>query len=148
MEELTMEEIIKYSVRVLQDSFLFYRRVSKRVGSDLKTLTDELADRKAKQLRDLKNLLSDCIINNEDLGRTEDVETSPFDRFFENGNIPVHATPRDILAISLRRERILRETYDLILSLPLINTRVSRVIGNLRMNSSEQMASIENRLNG
>jgi rubrerythrin len=63
MEELTLEEIIKYSVRIQQDCFIFYRRIGKKLqGNELKNLTDDLADHSADRLSKLKNLLSECFL--------------------------------------------------------------------------------------
>jgi hypothetical protein len=148
MEELTLEEIIKYSMRVHQDSFIFYRRASKRVGNVLRPLTHALADDKAHQLKELKNLLSECIINEEDLSQTEDVETSSFDDILENGHVPIQATPRNVLCLILERENRLMSTYDLILGFRSINSRMYRVFEDLQSIACEKMPHIRKKLEG
>jgi rubrerythrin len=148
MEELTLEEIIKYSMRVHQDSFIFYRRASKRMGNDLRILANELADHKAQQLRELKDLLSECIINEEDLSQTEDVETSSFDEILENGHVPIQATPRDVLYLILEREKHLKSTYELILGFRSLNPRMHRVFEKLMSVACEQITHIRKKLEG
>ena len=128
MEELTLEELIRYTVLIQQDSFLFYRRAARILeGSELKPFTDELADFKARQLKQLKELLSECMLNEEESDYMIDVETDLFDEILDNGEIPAQSTPRDVLFRSLNRENRIAKTYGMILNLPLSEEKAHEV---------------------
>lgn len=147
MEELTVEEIIKYAVVVQQDSFIFYRKAAKRLmGNDLKQFTDIMADTSADHLMQLKNLLSECFLEGEDISSMQDVDTGPFDEVLENCDIPVQATPLDLLRISYRREQRVKKTYDTVLGLPALNSRVCRVFSDLRDSTECHLTDIRSRL--
>lgn len=147
MEELTVEELIKYAVRVQQDSFIFYRKAGKKLeGNQLKRFTDLLADNTAERLAALKNLLSECFLEGEDLSDMQAVDTSPFDDLLENGAIPFYATPVDLLRISYKREQSMKRTYDMILRLPLPGKRVSRVFNTLRSKAEHNLKDIQDQL--
>lgn len=147
MEELTTEEIIKYIVRVQQDSFIFYRKAGKfLIGNQLKRLTDRLADNSADLLMRLKDLLSQCFIDGEDLSTMQDVDTAPFADVLENWQIPFHATPKDLLYLSLERENQLKRTYEVVCDLPLSNERVRGMFQDLKKNAESQVTSINKRL--
>ena len=148
MEELTVEEIIKYAVRAQQYSFIFYRRAGKKLqGNRLKRITDNLADQSADRLNRLKALLSECFLEGEDLSDMQAVvDTSPFDDLLENGAIPFYATPVDLLRISYKREQSMKRTYDMILRLPLPGKRVSRVFNTLRSKAEHNLKDIQDQL--
>jgi rubrerythrin len=150
MEELTVEELIKYAVRVQQDSFIFYRKAGRKLeGNQLKRFTDLLADNTAERLAALKNLLSECFLEGEDLSDMQAVvDTSPFDDLLENGAIPFYATPVDLLRISYNREQSVKRTYDMILRLPLPSKRVSRVFNTLRSKAEHNLKDIQDQLRG
>jgi rubrerythrin len=96
MEELTLEELIKYTVRIQQDSFLFYRKAVRILeGNEMKTVIDELADFKADQLKQLKDLLSEYMLASENIDYMVDVDTDLFDDILDNGDMPAQATPRE-----------------------------------------------------
>lgn len=148
MEELTVEELIKYAVRVQQDSFIFYRKAGRKLeGNQLKRFTDLLADHTADRLAALKNLLSECFLEGEDLSAMEAVvDTTPFDDLLQNVAIPLYATPIDLLRISYEREQCMKRTYDMILQLPLPSKRVSRVFNNLRSTAENHLKDIQKQL--
>ena len=141
MEELTLEELIKYTVRIQQDSFLFYRKAARILeGNTMKPVTDELADFKADQLKRLKDLLSQYTVAAENIHIMLDVDTDLFDDILNNGNIPAQATPRDVLLLSLNREDRTATTYDMILALPDLEDRAEQVYGTLL---KDEMKTIE-----
>ena len=132
MEELTLEELIKYTVRIQQDSFLFYRKAARILeGNTMKPVTDELADFKADQLKRLKDLLGQYAVADENIDFMVDVDTDLFDDILNNGNIPAQATPRDVLLLSLNREDRTAMTYNMILGLPHLENRAEQVYGML-----------------
>jgi hypothetical protein len=125
MEELTLEELIKYAIRIQQDSFLFYRRASKMlVGNRLESITADMADFKALQLKQLKELLSECTLGVDDCDVMVEIDTTLIDEILENGEIPAQATPRDVLLLSLSREDKTQKTYSIVLAIPALHRRV------------------------
>ncbi len=147
MEELTVEEIIKYAVRAQQYSFIFYRRAGKNLqGNRLKRFTDNLADQSADRLNRLKALLSECFLEGEDLSTMQAVDTAPFDDILENGVIPIYATPIALLRLSYERELSMKRTYDMILELALPSKRVSTVFDSLRSSAEHHLEDIRNQL--
>ncbi len=147
MEELTIEEMIRYTVRIQQDSFLFYRKAAKLLeGNELKLFADSLADNKAYHLHELKNLLNECIVNGDDLGEMVDVDTTVFDEILEKGTIPVHATPVDVMCLSFTREKKTKKTYEMILKLPALHDKVSRVITALTEMQDRNMRDISTKI--
>jgi rubrerythrin len=146
MEELTLEELIRYTVLVQQDSFLFYRKAARILeGSELKPLTDELADFKASQLKKLRELLSECMLNQEESDYMIDVDADLFDEILDNGDIPPQATPRDLLFLSLNRENRIAKTYDMILNLPLSEKRAREVFRLLLDDEIEHIDALRKR---
>ncbi len=147
MEELTIEEVIRYTVRIQQDSFLFYKKAAKLLeGNELKSLADTLADDKANHLHELKNLLNEFIVQGEDLGETVDVDTTVFDEILEKGNIPVQATPVDVMCLSYVREKNLKKTYEMILQLPALHKRVARVFSTLMEVEDRRIRAISTKI--
>ncbi len=144
MEELTVEELVKYAVRVQQESFLFYRRAAKILeGNDVKTITDELADGKALQLKRLKEALIRYTLNVDNEDYMVDVDTTFFDAILENGDVPAQATPRDVLLLSFDRENKTVKAYEMILELPLVEKQILRVFNTLKKMEQEYMNHIQ-----
>jgi len=127
MEELTVEEIIRYAIRIERESFLFYRKVSRILDkSKMRSIIDELCDQEAQHLNKLKRLISDeyIDIDQESLSVTMDIDTSPFDMIIQTNEIPVQATILDILSIALDRERDTEYTYKMLYNLSNIKGKV------------------------
>jgi len=147
MEELTLEELIKYTVRIQQDSFLFYRKAARILeGNEMKPVTDELADFKVDQLKRLKDLLSQYTLVPENIDYMVDVNTDLFDDILNNGDIPAQATPRDVLILSLKREDKTAMTYDMILGLPDLEERMGQVYGILFKDEMEKIVTLQKRV--
>ncbi len=147
MEELTIEEMIKYTVRIQQDSFLFYRKAARLLeGNEFKSLADNLADNKAYQLHELKNLLNKCIVNGDDLSEMMDVDTTVFDEILEKGTIPVHATSIDVMCLSYAREKSTKKTYEMILKLPMLHEEVVRVFSMLMEMQDKHIQDISTKI--
>jgi len=147
MEELTVEELIKYAVRVQQESFLFYRRAAKILeGNEVKIITDRLADSKALQLKRLKEALIRYTLdaNNEDY--MIDVDTTFFDAILENGDVPAQANPRDVLLLSFDREDKTVKAYEMILKLPLIEKQILRVFTTLKKMEQDYIGHIQTKI--
>lgn len=146
MEELTLEELIKYTVRIQQDSFLFYRKAARILeGNEMKPVIDGLADFKADQLKQLKDLLSEYTLASEGIDFMFDVDTDLFDDILDNGDIPAQATPRDVLVLSMKREDRTAKTYDMIMNLPLLEERAGRLYRLLLEDEKEKISALRER---
>lgn len=146
MEELTLEELIKYTVRIQQDSFLFYRKAARILeGNEMKPVIDGLADFKVDQLKQLKDLLSEYTLASEDIDFMFDVDTDLFDDILDNGDIPAQATPRDVLVLSLKREDRTAKTYDMIMNLPLLEERAGQLYRLLLEDEKEKISALRER---
>ena len=147
MEELTLEELIKYTIRIQQDSFLFYRKAARILeGNKMKPVTDELADFKADHLKRLKDLLSEYTLDEDNFNSMIVVNTDLFDEILDNGNIPAQATPRDVLVLSLNREDKTARTYDMILGFPQLEERAGRVYGLLFKDEMEKIGALRKKI--
>jgi rubrerythrin len=115
MEQLTVEEIIKYAIRVEQESYQFYRRASRLLaGNELRALVDELSEQEVCRISELKGYIKDDTEVDENLSRLLTVDTALFDRIIASDDIPPKATPADILQIALERESISRKNYEML----------------------------------
>jgi hypothetical protein len=147
MEELTLEELIKYTVRIQQDSFLFYRKAARILeGNAMKPVTDELADFKADQLKRLKDLLGQYAIAPENVDYMVDVDTDLFDEILDNGNIPAQATSRDVLLLSLNREDKTAMTYSMILGLPELEKRAELLYGAFLKDEKQKIGDLRQKI--
>jgi len=146
MEELTLEELIKYTVRIQQDSFLFYRKAARILeGNEMKPVIDGLADFKVNHLKQLKDLLSEYTLASENIDFMFDVDTDLFDDILDNGDIPAQATPRDVLVLSLKREDRTAKTYDMIMNLPLLEERAGQLYRLLLEDEKEKISALRER---
>ena len=60
MNSLTVEEIVKYAIRIEEESYNFYKKASKIIKEgNLTSLVLELADQELNHLNQLNNLLDD-----------------------------------------------------------------------------------------
>ena len=147
LEELTLEELIRYTVRIEQDSFLFYRRAARNLeGSELRFFADELADFKVSQLKQLKELLGEFMLDTQCCGDTIDVDTTLFDEILKKGELPAQATPRDVLLFSLYREDSTRRTFEMILTLPIVDERAQLLFTALRDDEEGRIGALKERI--
>jgi rubrerythrin len=113
MEQLTVEEVIKYAIRVAQESYQFYRRVSRMLaGSELKGLVDELSEHEVCHITALKGYIKDDTEVDEKLSRLLTLDTTLFDRIISFDDIPPKATPLDLLRLAIERETLSHKNYE------------------------------------
>jgi hypothetical protein len=147
MEELTLEELIKYTIRIHQDSFLFYRKAARILqGNEIQTLLDELADFQVNQMQHLKNLLGEYALAPEDIDYMIEVDTNLFDTILESGDIPAQVTPRDVLMLALNRENMMADTYHMILDLPNLEEAAGKLYKLLLHTELEKIAALRTRV--
>jgi rubrerythrin len=148
MEQLTVEEIIKYAIRVEQESFQFYRRASRILaGSELKGLVDELSEQEVCQISELKAYIKDDTEVDEKLSRLLTVDTTLFDRIIATDDIPPRATPVDILQIALERETLSRKNYEMLQELAKITDDIRSSFRSLREMAERHVEMIRGRIN-
>jgi len=147
MEELTVEEIIKYVVRIEQESYQFYRKASKILeGNEIKLLTDELAELKVEHVNQLKGLLNEETITLEDLTYMLNIDTSLFDRIIQTHEIPAQATTLDILSIALEREKNTQKNYEMLLTITALNVKIIRTFSLLKGIEEKHVKKIAERI--
>jgi len=133
MEELTVEEIIKYAMRIERESYQFYRKASRFLeGNELAVLTDELAQQEVDHVNQLKGLLEDKSITEEDLNYLVDIDTSLFIQIIATREIPAQATPIEILWIALEREKDTLKNYEMLLTITAINMGIIKTLNFLK----------------
>jgi rubrerythrin len=121
MEQLTVEEVIKYAIRVAQESYQFYRRASRMLaGSELKALIDDLSEHEVCHINELKSYIKDDTEVDEKLSRLLTLDTALFDRIISSDDIPPKATPLDILLIAVERETMSRKNSEMLQGHPKI----------------------------
>ena len=147
MEELTVEEIIRYAIRVEQVSFAFYRMASEILrGNELQFFTDELADKEVEHIVLLKDLLKENSISSEDLIYLVSIDTSLFNRIIHNQNIPVQANPLNILYIALEREKDTLENYEMLLTLTDLNKKIIDTLISLKTIEKNNVRKISEKI--
>ncbi len=147
MEELTVEEIIRYILVVEQESFQFYQKASKFLeGNELKVIIDELEDQEREHIKRLKGLLNDETFPSEELIPLVDIDTSIFDEIIQTPHIPVQATPLDIINLSLEREVNTLESFKLLISIPSLNKKITQAFGALIELEQGHVKRIEERI--
>lgn len=147
MEELTIEEIIRYAIRIEQASVLFYRKASKRLeGNALKSLTDELGDQEMEHLTELKKLLNNEILFSERADYTFNLDTTLIDRLIQANEIPAQATPANVLRIALSWEMNTERAYEKLLGLVDIGDLVMKVFRRFRDMEGMHIRSIKEKM--
>ena len=147
MEELTVEELIRYILMAEQESFQFYRKASKFLeGNELKLLIDELADQEREHIKGLKGLLNDETLPAEDLIPLVDIDTSIFDRIIQTLNIPVQVTPLDIINLALEREVNTLKSFKLLVTIPALNQKITQAFSELIELEQGQVQRIKERI--
>jgi rubrerythrin len=147
MEELTVEEIIKYAMRIERESYGFYRKASKFLeGSGLEGLTRTLAEEEVGHLNQLRSLIEQERIAQEDLADQVDIDTSLFTRIISTQDIPSMATARDVLYIALEREKDTRANYEMLLGIAAFNEEIRSTLRMLKKMEEEHMRMLRERI--
>jgi rubrerythrin len=149
MEELTAEEIVKYAIRIEQESYKFYKKASRMLeGSDLATLACELAEQEVGHINQLKGLLKEDEVIDEELSSLLTLDTSLFERIIAIKDIHSSATPLDILKTALERETMTLHNYEMIFQLAKLNEDVKKVFEQLRERERNHVERISGRIAG
>jgi rubrerythrin len=147
MEQLTVEEIIKYAIRVEQESYQFYRKASRVLtGSELKALVDELSELEVCHIRDLKGYIKDDTEVEEALSPLVMVDTTLFDGIIVSDDIPPKATAVDILRIALEREVMSRDNYAMLAGLARVGEDIKSTFRSIGESKDTRAKLIRERL--
>jgi rubrerythrin len=147
MEQLTVEEIIKYAIRMEQESYQFYRRASRILaGNALKELVDELSEHEVCHIGELKGYIKDETEVDEKLSRLLTVDTTLFDRIIASEDIPPKATPLDILLIALERESMSRKNYEMLHGLSKITDDIRATFRSIMEREDAHVGMIRERI--
>jgi rubrerythrin len=153
MEELTVEEIIKYAIRVEQEAYQFYKKASRILGgNELKSITDELAEQELGHINQLKMYIKEDTVIEEELSYLLTIDTSLFDRIIAVKDIPLCSTPGDILKIALDREQTTQKNYEMLFQLEKLGDEIRSTFGSLAQKEafhtnliSEKLAQMKGR---
>jgi rubrerythrin len=147
MEQLTVEEVIKYAIRVAQESYQFYRRASRMLaGSELKGLVDELSEHEVCHISELKGYIKDDTEVDAKLSHLLTVDTTLFDRIISADDIPPKATPLDILRIAVERESMSRKNYEMLRGHAKITDDIRATFRSIMEREAEQVKMIQERI--
>jgi hypothetical protein len=90
--------------------------------------------------------LNDETLPAEDLIPLVDIDTSIFDRIIQTLNIPVQATPLNIINLSLEREVNTLKGFKLLVNIPALNKKIKKAFSALIELEQVQLTRIEERI--
>ena len=141
-ENLTMADILKYAVRIENESKLFYEDTTKRiVDKDVKALVTELRDEEVKHESRLLNIS----IEKEEI-EVLDFNSDEIKTLITNSKINENATPKEVLEVALNREKNTRDFYQQISTLTNIDADVIDIFQMLFEQESGHATRIEKML--
>lgn len=147
MEELTAEEVIKYAVRIEQESYQFYKKAAKMLeGSDLARLAEELADQEVGHINHLRELIKEDEADESALSRLLIVDTSLFEKIVEMREVPLQATPADVLKLALEREEKTKNNYEMLAGLENLSGQIRKTFNYLKEMEERHAERISERI--
>jgi len=134
LREYTIQEVIEYAQGIEEESFRFYRKAA-GILDDAGTvgLVEGLAVEEERHYNQLRTLLDPASATAEELAVriTLDVE-EPVEGVVAAVEISADATPREILDITLSREKRTERLYGMLLRLTDLNETMVQVFDDLR----------------
>jgi rubrerythrin len=94
----------------------------------------------------LKGLLHEDMVTDEKLSSTLNIDTALFDKIIQSGDIPVQATPLNILEIALEREKSTLENYIMLLTISDLNKEIIAVFELLKGMEEQHVKDIWERI--
>ena len=139
-KEMTLEEVVKFAIKIEHESEEFYKNASKLDNSEsVKKLLEELRDEEINHGNRLKNL-----INYEDSYTT--VSPEAVDILIENKSVPTKASEEDVLKIALEREEATKDFYRSIATLTNIDSSLVETFNMLMDQESGHVIKVSNML--
>ena len=148
MKEDSVEEVIKFSQQIEEESYKFYKEANGRFNNDeeLKKLTDELALAEVDHLNRLRNLLKEAHLSESDLKKRIKLEDTGYDKIVQAANIPDNASVKDVLETALERETSTANTYRMLHTFTNLSDEIIDVFVYLTAQEEGHVKIIENKL--
>ena len=152
MKEFTVEEIIKFSQTIEEESYKFYNSAKEKFSDeDIKKLLEELAEAEIGHLNRLRALLKENKLSEADLKEKVQLDDTGYDSIVRTEVIPNNATSLDVLNVALKREEKTANTYKMLLNFSNLSDEILDVFEYLTAQEEGHAKIIENkisRLNG
>ena len=138
-ENLSMADVLKYSIRIENESRLFYEdSITKVTDENVKVLVTELRDEEIKH----ENRLVNIYVENKDV-EVLDIDSEKFKNLINNQEIPPTATSKEVLEIALGRENNTKDFYRQVSLLTNIDQEVIDIFQMLYEQESGHVTRIE-----
>jgi len=147
MKEYSVEEVIRFSQQIEEESYKFYKEANGRFNDEeLKKLTDELALAEVDHLNRLRNLLDEAKLSESDLKQRIKLKDTGYDKIVQAEDIPNNASVKDILEIALGRETRTANTYKMLNTFTNLSDEIIDVFNYLTAQEEGHVKIIENKL--
>lgn len=147
MKTFSVEEIIKFSQRVEEESYSFYKEAESKVKrDDVKALTKELQQAEMKHLNKLKGLLQETKLTREELDAKISLEHDPEEMIVSLKTIPPDAGQQEILETALTREKNTEGLYRRLLAFTDLSEDVTSTFQYLVKQEQGHVVTIEQKL--
>ena len=147
MKEYSVEEVIKFSQQIEEESYKFYKEANGRFkDEELKKLTDELARAEIDHLNRLRHLLKESKLSDSELEQRIKLEDTGYDKIVHAETIPDSASVKDILEIALKRETSTANTYKMLNTFTNLSDQIIDVFNYLTAQEEGHVKIIENKL--
>lgn len=147
MKEFTVEEVIRFSQTIEEESYKFYTEAEKKFpDEELKKLLKELAEAEVDHLNRLRALLKETKLSEGDLKEKVQLEDTGYDSIVKTQSIPDDADARSVLNIALEREEKTAGTYKMLLNFSNLSDEILDVFEYLAAQEEGHVKIIENKL--
>ena len=147
MKEFSVEEIIKYSQKIEQESYSFYKEAETRVGdADVEELIRELQDAEVEHLNKLKGLLHEQTLSKEELDTKLNLEIDPQEMIVSLQPMPDNPTPVTVLQTALQREKNTEGLYRQLLAFTNLSEDITSLFQYLVNQEKGHVTIIKNKL--
>lgn len=147
MKSFSVEEIIKYSQKIEQESYAFYKEAEGKIeNKEVKELTRELQEAEMKHLNKLKGLLQETKLSRKELDSKIELTEDPESMIVSLEKISPNAGPKDILETALQREKKTEGLYRQLHAFTDLSEDVVSTFDYLVKQEQGHVVTIENKL--
>ena len=147
MKEYSVEEVIKFSQQIEEESYKFYKEANGRFNDEeLKKITDELARAEVDHLNRLRKLLKEAHLSEDDLKKQIKLEDTGYDKIVQAAKISDNASVKDVLETALEREISTANTYRMLNTFTNLSDEIIDVFNYLAAQEEGHVKIIENKL--
>ncbi len=144
MKDFTIREIIEYSEKIEQESYLFYTSAANQViDPETSALCRTLAEEEVKHYNRLKALLNEAAIPREEFDARLSLDVDLHARKVNTHEVFADASPARALEIAYERETNTRDLYRMFLSFTDLNETVIDVFNQLQAQEDGHAARIK-----